>query len=318
MGYKVTDLRGAQSCPGERVRRIALKAYAKINLGLAVLGRREDGFHELRTIYQSISLADQLEIRITRGPASVRLDAGGRFPVPAGRNNLAVRAAEAVLQELRMRQQVVISLEKEIPPGSGLGGASSDAATVLRGLLALCGKSLPAERLLHLASELGSDVPFFLVGGRAVGVGRGGEVFPLPETPRRHVVILFPGEGMETSKAYGLLRRPRLTEGNARPTIELFCGQMLGSGAIRPVNDFEPLLFRRLPQLAEAKRRFLRHGAEMASLSGSGSALFGIFRDAATARHAAQAVRGLSEHIWIARTVSRREFLRPGPVARDR
>jgi len=300
------------------MRRILVEAYAKINLGLSVLGRRKDSFHELRTVYQSVSLADRLDIRLTRGGTNVRLHTSGRYGVPSGSQNLAVRAAEAVLKELGLRQQVVISLEKEIPPGSGLGGASSDAAAVLRAVPTLCGRPLPMERLLHLAAELGSDVPFFLVGGRAVGVSRGEEVYPLPETPRRHVVIHFPGEGMETSEAYRLLRRPRLTGSNARPTIELFCGRTLDSAAPRPSNDFEPLLFQRLPRLAEAKRRLLSHGAELASISGSGSALFGMFRDAAKARQAAQAVRGLGEHVWIVRTVSRREFCRPCTVTRGR
>jgi 4-diphosphocytidyl-2-C-methyl-D-erythritol kinase len=296
---------------------IALKAYAKINLGLTVLGRREDGFHELRTIYQSISLADRLEIGL-RGGKGVRLEAEGQFGVPAGRENLAVRAAEAVLKELGLRRQVFISLDKRIPPGSGLGGASSDAAAVLRAVPVLCGKSLPIERLLHLAAELGSDVPFFLVGGRAVGVGRGEEVYPLPESPRRSVVILFPGEKMATSEAYRLLRRPRLTGSKAGPTIELFCGGTLNSTAQPLANDFEPLLFRRIPRLAAAKRRLMKHGAEVAAISGSGSALFGIFRDAANARQAAQVLQGLGGHVWTARTISRREFSRLGSVARSR
>jgi 4-diphosphocytidyl-2-C-methyl-D-erythritol kinase len=154
-------------------------------------------------------------------------------------------------------------------------------------------------------------VPFFLVGGRAAGVGRGEEVYLLPETPRRHVVIFFPGEGMATSEAYRLLRRPVLTVSNARPTIEVFCGRTWNSGTHGMTNDFEPLLFRRLPQLAEAKRRLADCGAELASVSGSGSALFGLFKDAVKARRAAQVLSGLGGRVWIKRTVSRREFARP-------
>lgn len=296
---------------------LSLKAYAKINLGLSILGRRENGFHELRTIYQSISLADEVEVRLSRGSGPVRLQISG-FAVPEGRENLAFRAAEAIQKELRLRRGMVIRIGKRIPPASGLGGASSDAAAVLRAILALSGKRLPIERLLHLAAELGSDVPFFLIGGRAVGLGRGEEIYPLPEGPRRSVVILFPGEGMQTAEAYRLLRRPRLTGSIARPTIELFCAQMFDVAASRLANDFEPLLFRRLPQLEKAKESLLRGGAGMAALSGSGSALFGLFEHAADARRVAQALRSLAGHVWIAHTVSRREFSGTGTVSRRR
>ena len=269
------------------MQRVALKAYAKINLGLSVLGRRADGYHELRTIYQSISLADRLEIRLTRGTARVRLDAVSGFRVPAGHQNLAVRAAEAALQELGLRRQVFISLDKRIPPGSGLGGASSDAAAVLRAVVYLSGKELPRHRLLRLAADLGSDVPFFLLGGRVLGLGRGEEIYPLPEMPRRDVVVLWPYESMNTAEAYRLLRAPRLTAVRARPTIEWFCAGVMEKSAVAMTNDFEPVVFRRYPQLAEVKRFLLRSGAEVASLSGSGSALFGVFADRRKAQRAA-------------------------------
>jgi len=296
---------------------ISLKAYAKINLGLSVLGRREDGFHELRTVYQSVSLADDVEVQLSGGNGSAQVETVG-FEIPPGVENLAVRAAEAIRKELSIRRGVLIRLRKRIPPASGLGGASSDAAAVLRAVLTLSGKTLPIERLLRLAAGLGSDVPFFLIGGRAVGLGRGEEVYPLPESPRRSVVIVFPGEGMKTAEAYRLLRRPRLTGAIAHPTIELFCGQILNSAAPRLLNDFEPLMFRRLPQLAEVKRELMRCGAEVASLSGSGSAVFGMFQDVKRARRATRALRSSGAQVWIARTVSRREFSRPGKVARSR
>lgn len=296
--------------------RIALKAYAKINLGLSILGRRADGFHELRTIYQTVSLADELEVRLTAGPRRVALETSG-WQVPVGRANLAVRAAEALLEELRVKRRVFLSLRKRIPPGSGLGGASSAAAAVLRALVHLTRKNLPPERLFHLAAQLGSDVPFFLVGGRALGLGRGEEVYPLPEAPRRACLILFPGEGMNTAEAYRLLRAPRLTAERARPTIESFCGGTNEAGAARLANDFEPLVFRRFPQLAAAKEELLRAGAETAGISGSGSSLFALFEDPRIARQAAQQWKGASNQIFLARTVSRREFRAPLPFARN-
>ncbi|MGH9783356.1 MAG: 4-(cytidine 5'-diphospho)-2-C-methyl-D-erythritol kinase [Terriglobia bacterium] len=312
---------------------VAINACAKINLGLAVLGKRSDGYHELRTVYQSIALADRLEVLVTHGPREVRLETSG-FPVPAGRQNLAARAAEAALQELRLRARVSIFLEKRIPPGSGLGGASSDAAAVLRAVLSLSGRELPMGRLLHLAAALGSDVPFFLIGGRALGLGRGEEVYPLPESPRRYCVVFFPGQGMDTAEAYRRLRRPRLTPPSASPTIELFCGAVnesareeagsdrrVGPSVPKLANDFEPLLFREFPELARVKRALFEAGAEQASLSGSGSAVFGLFRDRATARAAAELLQARGKQVFLTRTFARREFAaqfpQPGNSAAD-
>jgi len=302
------------------VKVVAIQACAKINLGLAVLGKRGDGYHELRTVYQTIALADRLEVRVTPGPRAVLLETSG-FAVPAGRQNLAARAAEAVLKELRLRARVSIFLDKRIPPGSGLGGASSDAAAVLRAVLSSSTRELPMGRLLHLAAALGSDVPFFLIGGRALGLGRGEEVYPLPESAPRHCVVFFPGQGMDTAEAYRRLRRPRLTPLSASPTIEVFCGAVNASarkeaGSGRGVghavpkleNDFEPLLFREFPELARVKRALLQAGAEFASLSGSGSAVFGFFRDRATARAAAQSLRTRGKQVFLTRTIARREF----------
>ena len=286
---------------------VSLKAYAKINLGLAVLGRRADGFHELRTVYQTVGLADHLEVHLAAGRRAVEIETSG-FAAPAGPDNLAVRAAAALLDELGLRARVLLILRKRIPPGSGLGGASSDAAAVLRAILRLSGKPLLPERLFHLAAALGSDVPFFLVGGRALGAGRGEEVYALPEEPRRHCVLFFPGQGMETAEAYRLLRRPRLTPSSATPTIELFCSRVSEGLSNGLENDFEPVVFRKFPELARVKQAFLRCGAETASLSGSGSAVFALFRDSARARNAARDLRAAGKEVFLTRTVSRREF----------
>ncbi len=295
------------------MQRVALKAYAKINLGLSVLGRRSDGYHELRTIYQSVSLADSVELRVVRGPTGVHLETSG-FAVPSGGDNLAVRAAELLLQELGVKRRVLLRLHKGIPPGSGLGGASSDAAAVLRALQHALGRPVPLPRLLHLAATLGSDVPFFLVGGRALGLGRGEEVYALPEAPRRAVLILFPGEGMNTAEAYRLLRAPRLTAPGTRPTIESFSARAMESSGPAVTNDFEPVVFRRFPQLAQAKQWLLRWGSTAAGLSGSGSALFGLFDKAAQARNAARKLGGKEWQVFLARTVSRREYQARFPV----
>lgn len=311
------------------MKQISLKACAKINLGLAVLGRRPDGFHELRTVFQTISLADKLHVRLTPGRREVRLELKG-FDVPAGIANLAVRAAEAALAECKVRARVDILLDKRIPPGSGLGGASSDAAIVLRAVSLLAGRTLPSDQMLHLAAALGSDVPFFLYGGRALGLGRGEEVYPLPELPRRYCVVFFPGEGMSTAEAYQSLGRPRLTPGSVGPTIDwaskigVFCGAVnraaeFVSGSKWRIesskvqndgieNDFETPVFLKFPILAQAKKILLQAGADSASLSGSGSAVYGLFGDSSKARRAVEQLRSRAKHVFLARTVSRREF----------
>ena len=291
---------------------------------------RPDGYHELRTVFQTISLADRLEVRLSPGRREVRIETTG-FEVPTGKSNLAARAAESALAELKLRARVEITLDKRIPPASGLGGASSDAAAVLRAVCLLAGRTLPRtlpeDRLLRLAAALGSDVPFFLYGGRALGLGRGEEVYPLPEGPRLHCVIFFPGEGMSTPEAYRSLRRPPLTPKGAGPTIEwverigMFCGAVNASAehasgekwrseeSYRKMeNDFEPPVFRKFPVLARAKGILLRMGAESASLSGSGSAIYGLFGDSSKARRAAQQLLGRAKHVFFARTVSRREL----------
>jgi len=286
---------------------LALKACAKVNLGLSIVGKRADGYHELRTIYQSISLADELSVSISPGSAVVDFSVSG-ISVPVGRANLAVRAAEVLLAELNLKRHVQLRLHKIIPAGSGLGGASSDAAAVLRALLHLSGRSLPADRLLRLAAGLGSDVPFFLLGGAALGVGRGAEVYPLPESPRRPLVVVFPGVPVSTPNAYSRLRAPLLTSVRANHNIDLFCGKLFAGSWQEIGNDFERVVFPELPQLARIKRSLVRAGARFASLSGSGSAVFGLFDDVATARRAARILSRPGMSIFIARTVSRREF----------
>ncbi len=290
---------------------VAMKAFAKINLGLSVIGRREDGYHELRTIYQTISLADQLEVSLGGGGTGVDLETRG-IDVPTGRDNLAVRAAMALLRELGVRRKVAISLRKRIPAGGGMGGASSDAATVLRVLLLLTGKKLPFARLLHLAAELGSDVPFFLMGGRALGVGRGEEVYQLADLPRRSCVLLLPRDGVNTTDAFRRLKAPVLTASHSRPNIESFCGAV-HEGSYpnnRTVigNDFEALVLEQFPQLAKARKQLRRASAETVMLSGSGSALYALFEDREKARNAAAEFQKSDLRVLLARTVSSREF----------
>ena len=272
-------------------------APAKINLGLRVLERRDDGFHELRTVLQTISLADRLSVGYDP-TAATGVDLHCSDPNLAGPDNLASRAARELLARGAWRGSVDIRLEKRIRPGSGLGGGSSDAAAVLLALARLL-HPRPTAALLHeVAAGLGSDVPFFLVGGAAVAVGRGEEVYPLPDPPHeRCLLLLVPDFGISTPEAYGYLSRARqagLTPAQRRNIISVFCSttSVSACGSARNAtgvlsNDFEAAVFPRFPQLSEWRDRLVKAGALPAMLSGSGAALFGVFagrRDAALAR----------------------------------
>jgi len=285
---------------------LRLPAFAKINPCLFVLGRRGDGYHELRTIFQTIGLHDTLEMSLARRPGiEFQCDDPG---LPVGRQNLVWRAVAAARQSLRLRAGVGVRLEKRIPVARGLGGGSSDAAVALLGVERLAGRALEPARRFEIAAELGSDVPFFLFGGRALGVGRGEEVYPLPEAPKRMVVVVSPaGIAVSTREAYQWLRAPALTSRGSDRKLRCFCA-LCWSGQGSLENDFEAAVFRRYPRLARIKRAFLEHGAAGVALAGSGSAVFAVFQTPAQARRAA--IMFPDDQVFITETVSREEYRR--------
>ena len=184
-------------------RPVSVRAYAKINLDLRVLGTRLDGFHELRTVFQSISLHDTVACIPREGPFAIECSAAG---VPLDRSNLIWRAAEALWRALRRSGPIYgvgVRLDKRIPLQAGLGGGSADAAAALIGLARTWGVPLRPAQLTDVAATLGADVPFFLAGGTALGLGRGDDVYPLADLPRHWIVLLVPGFGVSTSEAYG-------------------------------------------------------------------------------------------------------------------
>ncbi len=260
--------------------RACVKALAKINLDLRVLRKRPDGYHELRTVYQTISLADELEIEFS--PA--RRTTIDLVSDPEISGNLVERAARLVLEAMRTSGRIGIRLTKRIPMGSGLGGGSSDAAAVLLALPVLAGRTVGLETLITLAGELGSDVPLFLLGGTMLGVGRGTEVYPLPDLPSAPGLLVFPGTHVSTAAAYAGLGR-RLTNDAPVNMINSFqsCIWRAGVGVCGRVssaagsNDFEEVVFRRHPGLKAIKAELRRAGAATAMMTGSGSALFGLF-----------------------------------------
>jgi len=296
---------------------IRLRAYAKVNLRLEILGRRPDGYHELRTIFQTISLHDTLELAPLRG-SRVEMSVEGNESL-AGEpleGNLVYRAIEAARRELGWRRGVRARLIKRIPVGRGLGGGSSDAAAALLGMMRLTRKEIPAARLIEIASSLGADVPFFLYGGTALGIGRGDEIYPLPDAPPKFVLVVSPQDiSVRTANAYKWLsakpagaRRDELTKRSSIHKLWSFCALCWSARRAALANDFEAAVFPRHPRLRRIQRELLRHGAEEAALAGSGSAVFALFRSPAMARRAAR--KFPKDSVFICETLSREKFRR--------
>ena len=294
---------------------VRIPALAKVNLRLEVLGKRPDGFHELRTIFQSISLRDELRLRSTR-KSGIELRVRGNVSLSNEpvEGNLVYRAVDALRQELRQRDGIAIELCKAIPAGRGLGGGSSDAASALIGYLRLAKKQLPRERLFELAATLGADVPFFLEGGRALGIGKGDEIYPLPDLPQLHLLVVSPNAiHVPTPDAYRWLdapklNAPQLTNSSGNHKLHRFCALSWSLQGSPLLNDFEDAVFQQHPRLAEIKRDLLQNGATEALLAGSGSAVIGVFPSPAKARRAA--VGFPLDQTFVCETVSRDSYRR--------
>jgi 4-diphosphocytidyl-2-C-methyl-D-erythritol kinase len=284
---------------------VRLPAFAKVNLRLRVLGRRPDGYHELRTIFQAISVHDTLRLSPSAQPGiRLRMDDPS---LPNGPQNLVYRAIEAIGCELGVHGGIEAELEKRIPVGRGLGGGSSDAAAALVGMLRLTRKNLPLPKLMEIAASLGADVPFFLFGGRALGVNRGDEIYPLPDAPCRSIVVVSPRDiAVSTKAAYGWLSA-ELTNRLEAPNIWGFCA-LCWSRQEQVLNDFETPVFRRHPRLERIRDGLLERGAAEAALAGSGSAVFGVVRSPAQARRAARVFP--QDSVFVAETLSRRKYRR--------
>jgi 4-diphosphocytidyl-2-C-methyl-D-erythritol kinase len=265
---------------------------AKINLGLEVIRRRGDGFHDINTIFAAVDLRDDLSLAL-RDDGAITCRVEGNPTLDPGDDNLCVRAARALRDAAgRPDLGLDIVLGKHIPIGAGLGGGSSDAASVLVGVGALRGIELEGDRLARIAAELGSDVPFFLHGGVAVAVSRGEALTPLALLPRWTVLLVNPGIHIPTPWAYRMVGRS-----GERPATDL--PALLAAGLTDPallreglVNDFEPAIFAEYPLLGELKERLYEGGALFALMSGSGSTMFGLFGDRAAAARAATAFTG--------------------------
>jgi len=252
-----------------------LPSFAKINLSLRVLGKRDDGFHELCTVFQTVSLHDDLTFEKNDDIVLTCDDPR----IPTGPDNLIVRAAGMLRDNFGVTKGAKIHLQKRIPAPGGLGGGSSNAAVTLLGLAKLWEINITQEELARTGRELGSDVPFFFNGGRAIGTGRGEEITPIDQTGEKYILIVTPDVEVSTREAFARLEAPRLTPEALKSNLIVcrFEAETLDLRHTTLINDFEKSVFETAPEVRRVKERLLELGATQALMSGSGASVFGIF-----------------------------------------
>jgi 4-diphosphocytidyl-2-C-methyl-D-erythritol kinase len=328
---------------------IALRSFAKINLGLKIGPPRADGFHSLLTVYQTIALHDVVHVAVAEGEGIEIRCSDPRVPCDA--TNTCYKIAERVLKSTGKRGRVIIEIEKHLPVQGGMGAASSNAVAAMLGLERALGVELPQSEKLRIASEVGSDLPLFLIGGTVLGVDRGQKVYALQDLPDMPLVVVTPPIGVSTPKAFAqwdALMASESAGANALTTSEhavtikerdqaanaWLSERLLSQGFIakRPAsgvpaaggdraetllldlvrtgieNDFERVVFPEYPELREVRSVLQREGARYASLSGSGSTLFGMFESVAEAEAAAERMRAARHAAVATRTVGRAEY----------
>jgi 4-diphosphocytidyl-2-C-methyl-D-erythritol kinase len=321
---------------------VRVRSFAKINLGLRIGARRPDGFHELRTVYQTIALHDIIRVRVKRGQGiEIRCDDPR---VPKDESNTCYRIVQRAMAVFGASGRVVIEIEKHLPVQGGLGGASGNAVATLLALERALKKKLPGPERLQIAAEVGSDLPLFLVGGTVLGVGRGEEVYPLPYVPSIPCVVATPEIGVSTPGAFadwdlrcGAGARlhtdsGKLTASDASDRISEF-GRTVSAWLTGPLsgvpvskgrgraeillldlvrtgieNDFERVVFPRYPELREVKSVLEGAGAFYASLSGSGSAIYGLFASRTSAEKTAAKIRRQGIPAVTTTTLTRRQY----------
>jgi 4-diphosphocytidyl-2-C-methyl-D-erythritol kinase len=324
---------------------IALRSFAKINLGLKIGPARADGFHELRTIYQTLALHDVILMEV-QPDSGIEIRCNNPR-VPLDQSNTCYKVADRVLKAAKTSAKVMVQIDKRLPVQGGLGAGSSNAIATMLGLERALGTKIPTGDKMRIAAEIGSDVPLFLIGGTVLGIGQGEEVYPLQDLSMMHVVVVTPRIGVSTPKAFArwdelVAREAALTGAGATGTIDKF-GQALcawlserglsqnvsASGPASGVpavggdraetllldlvragieNDFERVVFPEYPDLREVKRVLLREGARHASLSGSGSTLYGLFDSAEEAQAAAARLKAAGHAAVATTTLNRHEY----------
>jgi 4-diphosphocytidyl-2-C-methyl-D-erythritol kinase len=287
----------------------AVRAHAKINLDLRVLGPRADGFHELRTVFQSIALHDTITITRREGPFALECNVAG---VPLDASNLVWRASDTLWRSLRRTgplRDLVVTIDKRIPVEAGLGGGSADAAATLLALSRVWRVPVRPAQLTDIAAALGADVPFFLSGGTALGLGRGDEIYPLADLPRHWVVLLLPGFGVSTRDAFGWYAEERAL-GRVSARDPQYVPGPWPSRAAQMINDLEAPIARRHPEIDQMKSALRRAGALAASMSGSGSTVFGLFQRRIDAVRAVERLSSAPWRVLLTESLGRGEHAR--------
>jgi len=291
-----------------RLPSVRVKAFAKLNLSLRVLGIRPDGYHELRTVFQSIALHDTLTFRRISGPLRIACTDSA---CPANEQNIVSRAAELVWRHAGRPgtpKDLSVQIAKRIPMQAGLGGGSSDAAAAVRAIAALWRVKLTRDRLVEIAAALGADVPYFLDGGTALGAGRGDRLVTMPDVSAAWVILVFPPFGVSTKDAYAWWDENM---------VEPF-QQPLDAGAppCQIANDLQPIVAARHPEITRLAESLWRCGARQSSMSGSGSTVYGLFDRRASADRAARHVAALGHRVVVTRTIGRRDYSKMSRLAR--
>ena len=277
-----------------------LRAYAKVNLGLDVLRRREDGYHEVKMVMQTVGIYDNLCLKRVRSPG-IRV-ATNLFYLPENENNLVYQAAKLQMDEFGLPGGIFIDLQKRIPVAAGMAGGSSDAAAVLYGMNQMYRLRLPKRELMKRGVRLGADVPYCIMRGTALAEGIGEELTPLPPAPDCHVLIAKPPISVSTKFVYENLK---LDEMLAHPQIDLVVkgirDQDLPGMASHMGNVLESVTIPHYPVIAQIKEEMVRGGALQAMMSGSGPTVFGLFEDEGLAKQACQKILdgGLAKQVYV-------------------
>ncbi len=286
------------------MKKLTISAPAKINLMLDVLARRADGYHELSTIMQSISLADTVAVEAERSDETViKLTCDKSF-IPTDERNIAVKAAKAFLHHAGIHAHVRIALQKRIPVGAGMGGGSTDAAAVLRALEALLPSGISEEEMVLLAKTIGADVPFALHGGCALAGGIGEALQPIPVYAGIPIVVCKPRASASTKEIFTRLKVDSIAEHpDTLGAAEAIREKNLDALAFRLFNVLESVTTELCPAIGEYRRDLLKAGALAAVMTGSGTAVFGVFADKASASRAVAALRNSCDQVWLAETI---------------
>lgn len=286
---------------------IKIPSFAKINLHLRVLGKRNDDFHELCTIFQTVSLCDALFFNESN---DLILNCSYE-KLPTDERNIIIKAAKLLQEKFNVKKGAKIFLRKKIPSPGGLGGGSSNAAMALMALTKLWGIEISFSELLEIGKQLGSDVPFFFYGGTALGTGRGTEIFPLSEAEEKFILIVAPKANISTAEAFSRLNAPRLTNRDSKSILPI-CLREAENLDLRQCglkNDFEASVFKIEPEIRRVKEKLFSLGARCALMTGSGASVFGIFDSEETRQTAIKALE--DERTWrkfAVATVSREKY----------